>query len=75
MSIELRDARTSAADIEWLTNVYPFYLHDLSEFDDKFYRLNEQGLWEPDHLPGGPGGGGAPHGWAPSRISPKSGVS
>lgn len=51
MSIELRDARTSAAEIEWLTNVYPFYLHDLSEFDDECYRLNDRGLWEPDHLP------------------------
>lgn len=33
MDLELRDARRSAADREWLTNVYPFYLHDLSEFD------------------------------------------
>ena len=50
MSIELRDARTFAADSEWLANVYPFYLHDLSEFDDGYYRLNDRGLWEPDHL-------------------------
>lgn len=31
-------------------NVYPLYLHDLSEFDDGYYRLNDRGLWEPDHL-------------------------
>lgn len=50
-TLELRDARRSAADREWLSNVYPFYLHDLSEYDDGYYRLNERGLWEPDHLP------------------------
>ena len=32
-------------------NVYPFYLHDLSEYDEGYYHLNEHGLWEPDHLP------------------------
>ena len=32
-------------------NVYPFYLHDLSEFDDGSYRLSDDGRWEPDHLP------------------------
>jgi predicted acetyltransferase len=51
MSVELRDARQSAEDSEWLTNVYPLYLHDLSEFDDAYYQLNDRGLWEPDHLP------------------------
>jgi predicted acetyltransferase len=51
VSLELRDARGSAADREWLTRVYPFYLHDLSEFDDGYYRLDEQGRWTPDHLP------------------------
>ena len=51
MMIDLRDARTSAQDREWLTNVYPFYLHDLSEFDHGYYRLTAHGLWEPDHLP------------------------
>jgi predicted acetyltransferase len=45
------DARVSAFKREWLTNVYPFYLHDLSEFDDHYYTLNERGLWEPDYLP------------------------
>jgi len=51
MSLELRDARGSSADREWLTNVYPFYLHDLSEFDDGYYHLDERGRWMPDHLP------------------------
>ena len=51
MSVELRDARLSAADRGWLVNVYPFYLHDLSEFDDGYYRLDVHGRWEPDHLP------------------------
>jgi predicted acetyltransferase len=52
MKIELRDARRSAADREWLANVYPLYLHDLSEFDDGYYRLDDRGRWQPDHLPG-----------------------
>jgi predicted acetyltransferase len=51
VKLDLRDARASAADREWLTNVYPFYLHDLSEFDEHYYTLNDRGLWEPDHLP------------------------
>ncbi len=51
MSIELRDARRSAVDREWLTNVYPFYLHDLSEFENSYYTLDDRGLWSPDHLP------------------------
>ena len=51
MSLQLRDARDSDADREWLTNVYPFYLHDLSEFDDGYYHLDDRGRWMPDHLP------------------------
>lgn len=51
MRLELRDARRSPADREWLTNVYPFYLHDLSEFDDGYYTLDARGRWTPDHLP------------------------
>ena len=50
-SVDLLDARRSPADRAWLTNVYPFYLHDLSEFDDGYYRLGDEGCWEPDHLP------------------------
>ena len=51
LKLGLHDARASAADREWLTNVYPFYLHDLSEFDEHYYTLNDRGLWESDHLP------------------------
>ncbi len=51
MTVELRDARRSATDREWLTNVYALYLHDLSEFDPSYYQLNARGRWEPDHLP------------------------
>jgi predicted acetyltransferase len=50
LKLGLHDARASAADREWLTNVYPFYLHDLSEFDEHYYTLTDRGLWEPDHL-------------------------
>jgi predicted acetyltransferase len=51
MRIDLVDARQSTVDAEWLRHVYPFYLHDLSAFDDGIYHLNDFGLWEPDHLP------------------------
>lgn len=51
MSLELRDARQSAPDRAWLRNVYPLYLHDLSEFDDGYYQLDDRGLWQPDHMP------------------------
>lgn len=51
MKVDIHDARAAGADREWLTNVYPFYLHDLSEFDDHYYTLTDRGLWEPDHLP------------------------
>jgi hypothetical protein len=49
MGLELRDARRAPADREWLTNVYPLYLHDLSEFDDHYYTLDDRGVWMPDH--------------------------
>jgi predicted acetyltransferase len=51
MTVDLVDARQSSTDRDWLSNVYPFYLHDLSEFDDDYYRLRNDGRWEPDHLP------------------------
>ncbi len=51
MNVDLYDARVSASDREWLKNVYPLYLHDLSEFDNHYYKLNDRGLWEPDYLP------------------------
>ena len=43
-TIEIADARRSAADRDWVANVYPLYLHDLSEFDDGYYRLDERGV-------------------------------
>jgi predicted acetyltransferase len=52
MSLQLRDARRAPADREWLTNVYPLYLHDLSEFDDAFYTLDDRGIWMPDYRAG-----------------------
>lgn len=51
MDLELRDARRIASDRAWLRNVYPLYLHDLSEFDGGYYTLDDRGLWQPDHLP------------------------
>lgn len=51
MAIELRDARLTVVDRAWLLNVYPLYLHDLSEFDPGYYELDERGVWQPDHLP------------------------
>jgi predicted acetyltransferase len=49
--ITLVNAREDASHREWLRNVYPFYLHDLSQFADDEYRLTETGQWEPDYLP------------------------
>jgi aminoglycoside 6'-N-acetyltransferase I len=49
--ISLVDARVSETNHTWLTNVYPLYLHDLSEFDEGYYHLDGHGLWKPDHLP------------------------
>ena len=51
MTVNLHDARSASGDREWLANVYPCYLLDLSEFDDRYYTLTDRGLWEPDHLP------------------------
>jgi len=49
-SLEILNAKDSPLLREWLSHVYPLYLHDLSEFDHKFYQLDERGRWEPDHL-------------------------
>ncbi|HEX9985687.1 MAG TPA: GNAT family N-acetyltransferase [Thermoanaerobaculia bacterium] len=51
MAIELVNARHSPEARHWLHNVYPFYLHDLSEFQRDIYLLSDEGRWEPDHLP------------------------
>lgn len=49
--LRLVDARSTLALRQWLENVYPFYLHDLSQFAPDAYRLNASGRWEPDYLP------------------------
>lgn len=49
--VALVEARTDPSRREWLTNVYPFYLHDLSQFAPDGYHLSEHGRWQPDHLP------------------------
>ena len=51
--IRLDDARNVPGDTErrWIEHVYPFYLHDLSEFSESIYHLNEEGVWQPDYLP------------------------
>jgi predicted acetyltransferase len=48
--VNLTDARGADVFREWLRNVYPLYLHDLSEFDAT-YQLTSNGIWEPDYLP------------------------
>lgn len=50
MTIEIINAKESPTALEWVRNVYPLYLHDLSDFDANVYTLNELGRWEPDLL-------------------------
>lgn len=47
--VELVPAKSPPHDAI-LTRLYPLYLHDISAFTD-YYRLDETGGWEPDHLP------------------------
>ncbi len=42
--------RATPSEHTLLRNLYPLYLHDLSEFGVE-YRLDEQGRWRPDFLP------------------------
>ncbi|MCP3141630.1 GNAT family N-acetyltransferase [Pyxidicoccus xibeiensis] len=42
--------RATPAEHPLLRNLYPLYLHDLSEYGVE-YRLDEQGQWQPDFLP------------------------
>jgi predicted acetyltransferase len=49
-SIQLVDARQEPDLQVWLANVYPFYLHDLSEFHIDSYHLDASGRWQPDPL-------------------------
>ncbi len=42
----------SPAEHSLIRNLYPLYLHDLSEFDAHgYYSLDAEGHWQPDHLP------------------------
>jgi putative acetyltransferase len=50
-TVGLVDARGDSCLAGWLRNVYPLYLHDLSEFAPGEYELTADGRWEPDHLP------------------------
>lgn len=51
MKLEIKDLKGSPQEIEWVKNIYPMYLHDLSEFGEELYKLNQHGQWEPDYLP------------------------
>lgn len=48
---DAHDTRNNNAERRWIENVYPLYLHDLSEFDESIFHLNDEGLWQPDYLP------------------------
>jgi aminoglycoside 6'-N-acetyltransferase I len=48
--MSLHIARATPAEYPLLRNLYPLYLHDLSEFGEG-YTLDAQGLWQPDYLP------------------------
>ena len=50
MAVHLVHAHNDA-ERRWIENVYPLYLHDLSEFGESIYHLNEEGVWQPDYLP------------------------
>jgi aminoglycoside 6'-N-acetyltransferase I len=46
----LQIARALPSEYPILRNLYPLYLHDLSEFGDG-YAIDGQGTWQPDYLP------------------------
>jgi predicted acetyltransferase len=48
--MSLRITRAAPTEYPILRNLYPLYLHDLSEYGDG-YSLDPQGLWQPDYLP------------------------
>lgn len=48
--MSLQITRAVPAEYPILRNLYPLYLHDLSEFGCEC-RLDPQGVWQPDHLP------------------------
>nr|AYM54405.1 hypothetical protein [Phaselicystis flava] len=47
MPIEITRATGDEATL--LRNLYPLYLHDLTEFSD-FYSIDDRGVWQPDYL-------------------------
>jgi predicted acetyltransferase len=47
--VEIESANASSEHRAWIASVYPFYRHDLSEFDDSV-RLDDEGRWHPDLL-------------------------
>jgi predicted acetyltransferase len=49
LSIEVHEART-ANERALIRNLYPLYLHDLTEFTE-FYDVDERGIFFPDYLP------------------------
>ncbi len=48
--MSLHITRAPPAEYPILRNLYPLYLHDLSEFGGG-YTLDAQGVWQPDYLP------------------------
>ncbi|MGH2819485.1 MAG: GNAT family N-acetyltransferase, partial [Actinomycetota bacterium] len=40
----------SESDARLLQRIYPLYLHELSALTD-YYRVDDEGRWQPDHLP------------------------
>lgn len=49
LSVSLVDAWRIPEAGEFFRNVWPMYVHELSEFDPTFYVLDETGRWLP-HL-------------------------
>jgi predicted acetyltransferase len=47
--MSLQIVRASPSEYPILRNLYPLYLHDLSEFGGS-YALDAQGVWQPDYL-------------------------
>jgi predicted acetyltransferase len=48
--MSLHITRATPAEYPILRNLYPLYLHDLSEFGG-VYSLDARGVWQPDYLP------------------------
>ena len=48
MIVSLEDAWRSPAAAAFFRNVWPMYVHEISDFDTDFYRLNALGRWQPD---------------------------